>query len=133
MDCLKPGDVAIFTTPPAFRWVHFSYAIEKGLNVFMEKPVTVDGPTTRRMLGLAEESEKKNLKVGVGLMVRHCKARLELLERIRAGQIGELLLLRAYRMGGAAGLAGRKPDKLERTPAPGESVPRFPLVRRRAL
>src|SRR5690348_5097899 len=23
MDCLKPGDVAIFATPPAFRWVHF--------------------------------------------------------------------------------------------------------------
>ena len=45
MDCLKPGDVAIFATPPAFRWVHFTYAIEKGLNVFMEKPVTVDGPT----------------------------------------------------------------------------------------
>ncbi len=46
MDCLKPGDVAIFATPPAFRWVHFTYAIEKGLNVFMEKPVTVDGPTS---------------------------------------------------------------------------------------
>ena len=50
MDCLKPGDVVILTTPPAFRWVHFTYAIEKGLNVFMEKPVTVDGPTTRKML-----------------------------------------------------------------------------------
>ncbi len=37
MDCLKPGDVVILATPPAFRWVHFSYAIEKGLNVFMEK------------------------------------------------------------------------------------------------
>ena len=48
MDCLKPGDIAIFTTPPAFRWVHFNYAIEKGLNVFMEKPLTVDGPTTRQ-------------------------------------------------------------------------------------
>jgi hypothetical protein len=24
MDCLKPGDVAIFATPPAFRWVHFT-------------------------------------------------------------------------------------------------------------
>jgi hypothetical protein len=24
MDCLRPGDVAIFTTPPAFRWVHFT-------------------------------------------------------------------------------------------------------------
>ena len=75
MDCLKPGDVVILATPPAFRWVHFSYAIEKGLNVFMEKPVTVDGPTSRRMLALGEKSIKKNLKVGVGLMCRHCKAR----------------------------------------------------------
>jgi hypothetical protein len=47
MDCLKPGDIAILATPPAFRWVQFTYAIEKGLNVFMEKPVTVDGPTVR--------------------------------------------------------------------------------------
>ena len=56
LDCLKPGDVAILATPPAFRWVQFSYAIEKGLNAFMEKPVTVDGPTTRRMLKLGEAS-----------------------------------------------------------------------------
>ena len=85
MDCLKPGDVAIFATPPAFRWVHFKYAIEKGLNVFMEKPVTVDGPTTTQMFELAEESEKKNLKVGVGLMCRHCVARKELHKRIKDG------------------------------------------------
>src|SRR6185369_17015446 len=91
MDCLKPGDVAIFATPPAFRWVHFTYAIEKGLNVFMEKPVTVDGPTTRKLFDLAEQSEKKNLKVGVGLMVRHCKARQELHRRIEAGEIGDII------------------------------------------
>ena len=59
MDCLKPGDIAIFATPPAFRWVHFDYAIEKGLNVFMEKPVTVDGPTTRRMFALADQSVRE--------------------------------------------------------------------------
>jgi len=70
VDCLKPGDVAILTTPPAFRWPHFSYAIEKGINVFMEKPTTVDGPTTNKMLALADLSVKKNLKVGVGLMAR---------------------------------------------------------------
>ena len=28
LDCLKPGDVAIFATPPDFRWVLFSYAID---------------------------------------------------------------------------------------------------------
>jgi predicted dehydrogenase len=106
MDCLKPGDIAIFATPPAFRWVHFTYAIQKGLNVFMEKPITVDGPTTRKLFTLAEESEKKNLKVGVGLMVRHCKGRQQLHERIKQGQIGELTLLRGYRMGGPAGNAG---------------------------
>ena len=100
MDCLKAGDVVILATPPAFRWVHLSYAIEKGLNVFMEKPVTVDGPTTKKMFKLAEEADKKNVKVGVGLMCRHCRARGELHNRIKDGEIGEILLMRAYRLQG---------------------------------
>jgi predicted dehydrogenase len=102
MDCLKAGDVAIFATPPAFRWVHFGYAIQKGLNVFMEKPTTVDGPTTRKMLALAEDSVKRNLKVGVGLMWRHSKIRREVKDRIQSGQIGEILAMRSYRMHGPA-------------------------------
>ncbi len=105
MDCLRPGDVVILTTPPAFRWVHFSYAIEKNLNVFMEKPVSVDAPTTRRMLALAKEAKKKGLKVGVGLMSRHCVLRKELFNRIQDGEIGRLITLRAYRMHGPAGSA----------------------------
>jgi predicted dehydrogenase len=100
MDCLRPGDIAIFATPPGFRWVHFTYAIEKGLNVFMEKPVSVDGPTSRKMFALAEESEKKGMKVGVGLMCRHCHSRKELFNRIKDGEIGEILMLRAYRLAG---------------------------------
>jgi len=100
MDCLKPGDVAIFATPPAFRWVHFTYAIQKGLNVFMEKPVAVDAGAAKRMLKLAEESRAKNLKVGVGLMCRHCRVRGELFQRIKDGAIGEIELLRAYRVKG---------------------------------
>jgi predicted dehydrogenase len=103
MDCLCPGDVVILTTPVAFRWVHFAYAIERGLNVFMEKPISVDGPTTRKMLALGEAAAAKNLKVGVGLMCRHCAAREELHERIVAGQIGELTTLRSYRQVGPAG------------------------------
>jgi len=109
MDCLKPGDVVLLTTPPAFRWAQFTYAIQKGLNVFMEKPVTVDGPTTRRMLALSDEADKKNLKVGVGLMVRHCRGRQELKHRIEAGELGDLLMLRACRMGGRAATVGAKP------------------------
>ncbi len=103
MDCLKKGDIAIFTTPLAFRWVHFQYAIEKGLNVFMEKPLTADGPSSRRMLKLAEEASAKKLKVGVGLKSRHSRALQELHKRIQDGEIGDLNMLRGYRMQGPIG------------------------------
>ncbi|HEY5914267.1 MAG TPA: Gfo/Idh/MocA family oxidoreductase [Verrucomicrobiae bacterium] len=106
MDCLKPGDIVLLTTPVAFRWVHFTYAIAKGLNVFMEKPISVDGPTTRRMIQLSEDATKKNLKVGVGLMCRHCKARWELYDRIKEGQIGDITTMRTYRLVGPAGSVG---------------------------
>jgi predicted dehydrogenase len=109
MDCLKPGDVAILATPPAFRWVHFAYAIEKGLNVFMEKPVTVDGPTSKRMLALGEQATQKNLKVGVGLMSRHSRALQELAKRVQDGEIGEIILQRGYRMHGPVGYFASPP------------------------
>jgi len=108
--CLRPGDVAICATPPAFRWVHFAAAIERGVNVFMEKPVSVDGASSRKMLELAQLSEEKNLKVGVGLMCRHCDARRELFDRIQAGEIGEITALRAYRMTGPTGSAAVGPN-----------------------
>ncbi|MEM7386226.1 MAG: gfo/Idh/MocA family oxidoreductase, partial [Verrucomicrobiota bacterium] len=114
MDALRPGDIAIFTTPPAFRWVHYQYAIEKGLNVFMEKQVTVDGPSSRKMLELAKKADEKGLKSGVGLMVRHCRGRQELYRRIQDGEIGDIVLLRAYRMHGpvASAFSTKKPDDM---------------------
>jgi predicted dehydrogenase len=114
IDCLKAGDIAVFATPPAFRWVHFKYAIEKGVNVFMEKPLTVDGPSTRRMLELGEQSVKKNMKVGVGLMCRHDDGRKELLSRIHNGELGDLIALRCYREHGPVGSAfsGPKPQNM---------------------
>lgn len=114
MDCLKPGDIAIFTTPPAFRWVHFTYAIEKGLNVFMEKPVTCDGPTSKVMFELAKKASEKNLKVGVGLMSRHNRGLQELQKRVQDGEIGDIVLQRGYRMSGPGGYfcSPPKPDDI---------------------
>jgi len=105
MDCLKPGDIAIFATPLAFRWVNFGYAIQKGLHVFMEKPITADGPTSRRMIQQAEEASKKNLKVGVGLMSRHARHLEELQKRIQDGELGDIIAMRGYRMAGPIGSA----------------------------
>ncbi len=110
MDSLKPGDVAIFATPLGFRSVHFDYAVQKGLNVFMEKPLTADGPTSRRMIKTAADASAKNLKVGVGLMSRHSRALQELAKRIQDGEIGDIITMRGYRMHGPiVGFYGVKP------------------------
>lgn len=100
IDCLGPGDVAMLTTHAAFRPTHFEYAVSKGVNVFMEKSFAVDAPATRRVLKVAEEAEKKNLKVAAGFMWRHSKARQEVIQRIHDGAIGEVHTLRIYRVHG---------------------------------
>ena len=38
IDVLRPGDVALCTTRAYIRPVHVEYAVNKGINVFMEKP-----------------------------------------------------------------------------------------------
>ena len=45
-------------------------------------------------------------------MCRHCEARKELLERLRDGQIGEITLLKTYRLVGPAGFTGPKPPDM---------------------
>ena len=97
IDCLRPGDIAISATPPAFRAAHFQYAIEKGVHLFMEKPVSIDGPSTKRIIELAAKADAKKLKVGVGLMCRHSEARRELFDRLQNGEAGDLITFRGYR------------------------------------
>ena len=100
IDSLGPGDVVLLTTHAAFRPMHFEYAVSKGVNVFAEKSFAVDSPAVRRWLKAAEVSEQKNLKVGVGFMWRHSKARQAVIDRIYDGAIGDVHTLRIYRVHG---------------------------------
>ena len=109
---LDKGDVAIFTTPPAFRWVFYKYAVERGINVFMEKPVTADGYGTKQILEINKMAKQKNLKVGVGLMCRHSRARGAMADRIQDGAVGDVVLMRSYRMHGPVASARSIPQKL---------------------
>jgi predicted dehydrogenase len=97
IDSLRPGDIAIFATPVGFRATHFAYAIEKGVHAFLEKPISIDGPSTKRIIELAAKADAKNLKVGVGLMCRHSEARRELFDRLQNGEAGELIAFHGYR------------------------------------
>ncbi|MCX8108906.1 MAG: gfo/Idh/MocA family oxidoreductase, partial [Verrucomicrobiae bacterium] len=98
IDCLRPGDVALLTTHAAFRPGHFEYAVEKGVNVFMEKTFAPDPGGVKRILRAGEIADQKGLKVGCGLMCRHSSARQALIQKIREGMMGEIQLIRAYRM-----------------------------------
>lgn len=98
MDCLRPGDIALLTTHAAFRATHLAYAVERGLHVFMEKSFAPDPGGIQRILQLGEAAARKNLKIATGLMCRHSSARHELIQKIRDGALGDIQLIRAYRM-----------------------------------
>ena len=104
IDCLRPGDVAMCTTRAYIRPTHVAYAVKKGINVFMEKPFASDPGSLHQLLQTAKEAEKKGVKIAAGLQCRHSPARQELIERIRNGEMGEINLIRANRLGGGGWL-----------------------------
>jgi len=108
MDTLGKGDVVLLATPPAFRPIHLEHAVEKGLNVFMEKSFAVDAPGTRRVLKAGQRAAEKNLKIAGGLMSRHSKPLEEAVQQIHDGLIGEVITAWAYRMHGPVGVSPRQ-------------------------
>ena len=96
-----PGvNYAILATPPGFRAVHFKACVEAGKNVFMEKPVAVDGATCRVMYAAADAAKAKNLKVAAGTQRRHQASYIETIKRIKDGAIGDVVALRVYWVNG---------------------------------
>lgn len=113
IDCLRPGsgDIAMLTGYAGFRPAQLEYAVERGVHVFMEKSFATDPPGVRRIIKAGEVAERKGLKIAAGLMCRHSRNRQELIRRIREGELGDILMIRAYRME-ASGPLGPKPANL---------------------
>jgi predicted dehydrogenase len=78
----------------------------------MEKPVTADGYGTKKILEINKTAKKKNLKVGVGLMCRHSRARGAMADKIQNGDIGDIVLMRSYRMHGPVASSRTIPQKM---------------------
>ncbi|MHC4245151.1 MAG: Gfo/Idh/MocA family protein [Planctomycetota bacterium] len=100
IDILRPGDVAMCTTRSYIRPLHVEYAIKKGINVFFEKPFASDPGGLHRLLRSDKIAKRKNLKIAAGLQCRHSPARQALIEKIRNGEMGDIPLIRANRLGG---------------------------------
>jgi predicted dehydrogenase len=113
IDCLDKGDIVLLATAPAFRPIHVEYAVQKGVNVFMEKSFAVDAPGIRRILKCGEIAKQKNLKVASGLMSRHYIPLEQAVDQIHNGVIGDVITEWAYRMHAPVGLGGKAPGTKE--------------------
>lgn len=104
---IRQCDVVILATPPGFRPTHFEYAIQEDKDVFMEKPLSCDGPGTRRILKAGEEAFRKNLKVVVGLQNRYDPSYQEMVRQLQSGIIGNIVSSTCYYMKGSYHLVPR--------------------------
>jgi predicted dehydrogenase len=100
----------ILATMPHFRHIHLRAAVEAGKNIFMEKPVAVDGPGIRSVIESGELAKQKGLSIVAGTQRRHQKDYQETIKRIQDGAIGDIIAGRAYWNGGELWHHGRGAD-----------------------
>lgn len=108
------AEVVLMATPPNFRPVHFKACIEAGKHCFVEKPVAVDPGGCRSIIETGELARKKGLCVVAGTQRRHDQKYLELIEKIKAGAIGEVVGGAIYWNMGTLWTFKRTPDMSNR-------------------
>jgi predicted dehydrogenase len=100
----------ILATPPGFRPLHLEAAVAKGVNVFTEKPVAVDGPGIRKVLKAYDDAKTKGLAIAAGTQRRHQAPYIETLKRIHDGAIGEIVGGRFFWMQGILWARDPRPE-----------------------
>jgi len=89
-------DAVVCTTPPAYRPIHFEYAVEKGIHCFLEKPVAVDPVGCRKIIAAAKVAESKGLSVVTGTQRHHQRCYVAAHQKIQEGYIGEIVSGNVY-------------------------------------
>lgn len=87
---IDAADVVVLGTSPAFRPLHFAYAVDKGKHVFMEKPHATDAVGARSVIETAKKAQEKGLCVVGGFCYRYDPFKRETVKRIHGGQIGDV-------------------------------------------
>jgi predicted dehydrogenase len=89
-------DLVILATPPFFRHIHLRAAVEAGKHIFMEKPVAVDPAGVRSVMASADLAAHKGLSLVAGTQRRHQAHYIEVMKRVRGGDIGEIVAGQCY-------------------------------------
>ncbi len=89
-------DLVILAAPPFFRPLHLRAAVDAGKHVFMEKPVAVDPAGVRSVIASADLAGPKGLAIVAGTQRRHQAHYLEIMNRVRGGDIGDIVSGQCY-------------------------------------
>ncbi len=90
-------DVVLLCTPPVFRPYEMKKALDAGKHVFAEKPICVDAAGARYIENeVVPLAEKKGLCIAVGTQGRHLEGFVEGVNRLRDGQIGDIVSAQAF-------------------------------------
>ena len=92
-------DIVMLATPPGYRPEHFEAAINAKKHVFCEKPFGTDPVGVRRFMEAAKKSEQLKLTVVSGAQRRAQKEYVETVDKIKNGQIGDVVATYAYWVG----------------------------------
>ena len=84
-------DVVLLATPPGFRPRQVEAAVEAWAHMFCEKPVAVDSPGLRRVLGASRRARERGLSIVSGFCWRYAEAEREIFRRINDGAIGDIV------------------------------------------
>jgi predicted dehydrogenase len=95
----KEIDAVVVATPPYFHPQHLEAAVAAGKHVYLEKPVAVDVPGALKVIEIGKRAEGK-LSLDVGFQIRDCPPFVELVRRIHAGALGNIVCGEAYYLTG---------------------------------
>lgn len=89
-------NLVIIASPPGFKPAQFAEAVNRGKNVFIEKPVATCPAGIKVMLEASEKAAEKGLGVVAGTQRRHEPKYVETMKRIHDGAIGEIVSAQCY-------------------------------------
>lgn len=87
---LKDLDAIYIATPPYFHPQHLKKAVASGKHVYCEKPVAVDAAGCLEVIECGRQAEGK-LSLAIGFQLRHAPPYVELMKRIKAGDLGQVV------------------------------------------
>ena len=97
------GVDAVLVSSPAYSHPGFlEAAVDAGKHVYCEKPVAPDVAGCRQVIRAGQKAEGK-VSVAIGFQIRHATPYIEMAERIRQGDIGEVVNVQLYYISSGTG------------------------------